>query len=169
MSADSFRPSKSQRRIIRHNQDLLISLRQPPLVSDEKFELYDRYTRDWHGKADSDFEGFESFLYDSPVDTLEFEYRDQTGALLAVGICDVCSRSLSSVYFYFDPRQARRGLGTYGALREIAFAAERKIPYYYLGYWVRGCAAMEYKQSFRPNQVLSSDGVWRDGRSMDRR
>jgi arginine-tRNA-protein transferase len=132
-------------------------------MSDEKFELYARYSRDWHGKQDETIEEFESFLYRSPVETIEFEYRDQSDALLAVGICDVCELSLSSVYFYFDPRYAERALGTYGALREIAFAAERKVPYYYLGYWVNGCGSMQYKASFRPYEILCNDGVWRKG------
>ena len=71
--------------------------------------------------------------------------------------------SLSSVYFYYDPDEARRGLGTFGALHEIESAAREGIPYYYLGYWVAGCGAMEYKAGFRPNEVLCGDGVWRPG------
>ena len=68
---------------------------------------------------------FEAFLYDSPTGTIEFEYRLPAGRLIAVGICDLTPRSLSSVYFFFDPDESRRrGLGTYGALHEIAFARE---------------------------------------------
>jgi arginyl-tRNA--protein-N-Asp/Glu arginylyltransferase len=160
---DSFWPSKSQRRTLRRNADVIVSVNPRPVVSDEKFALYTRYTRDWHGKDDGDdFAGFESFLYASPVDTIEFEYRDATGRLLAVGICDGCADSLSSVYFYFDPAESKRGLGTFGALREIEYARERGMPFYYLGYWISGCGAMEYKSSFRPNQLLGTDGVWRD-------
>src|SRR2546423_296124 len=94
-----------------------------------------------------------------PVRTIEFEYRDQAGALLAVGICDVCESSLSTVYFYFDPEHRQRGLGTFGAVREIAHAREHGIPYYYLGYWIRGCGSMSYKASFRPHQLLGTDGI----------
>jgi len=140
-----------------------------PEPTAEKFELYGRYTTQWHGKSPGeegqDLEGrwetFESFLYDSPVDTLEFCYRDPTGRLLAVGICDVCPQSLSSVYFYFDPADARRGLGTFGAVYEIEFARAKGMPHYYLGYWVAGCAAMQYKSTFRPCEILDTDGEWR--------
>jgi arginine-tRNA-protein transferase len=38
---------------------------------------------------------------------------------------------------------------------------ENLIPYYYLGYWVRGCRTMDYKAAFRPCQLLCSDGIWR--------
>ena len=160
-----FRPSKSQRRCGRRNADLSFSVDEP-VATDEKYDLYLRYLADRFGRGNAGEEGrdgFERFLYDSPVETLEFSYRDRAGRLLAVGICDLCRESLSSVYFYYDPAESRRGLGTFGALREIATAARLGIPYYYLGFWVSGCASMEYKADFRPNEVLDGDGVWRPG------
>ena len=162
---ESFRPSKSQRRCVRRNGDLAITVAEP-VATDEKHDLYLRYLAGRFGREGPDEEGreaFERFLYESPVETLEFAYRDAAGRLLAVGICDVCPRSLSSVYFYHEPAESRRGLGTFGALREIETAAALGIPYYYLGYWVSGCGAMEYKADFRPNEVLDPDGVWRPG------
>lgn len=157
-----FKPDKSQRRCWRRNQDLRAGLGEP-VATDEKYDLYRRYVTQWHGRdgGDEDRASFESFLYDSPVDTVEFTYRDTDGRLLAVGICDLCPRSLSSVYFYFDPAEAKRGLGTYGALYEIETAARLGVPYYYLGYWVEACAAMRYKADFRPAEVLCPDGAWR--------
>ena len=100
----------------------------------------------------ADRESVAAFLYDSPTETLEFTYRDAAGRLLAVGICDVSANSLSSVYFYFDPAAARRGLGTLGALREIEFCRQHAIPYYYLGFWIHDCPAMAYKANFRPHE-----------------
>ena len=159
-----FQPGKSQRRCMRRNSDLIV-MPGRPAASDEKFELYRRYIRDWHGRPEvEDPAAFEAFLYESPLATsVEFEYRDSASRLLAVGICDLCPRSLSSVYYYFDPAESRRGLGTFGALYEIQFAAERGLLYYYLGYWVKGCGAMEYKQAFRPSELLATDGAWRAG------
>lgn len=157
----TFRPSKSQRRCANRNADLTVMI-GAPRVSGEKFNLYRRYVTGWHGREDvEDSLAFESFLYDSPLDSLEFEYRDAAGTLLAVGICDPCPTALSSVYFYFDPAHRRRGLGTFGALYEIAFAARANTPYYYLGYWVEGCRTMQYKHDFRPYELLDGDGVWR--------
>ena len=63
--------------------------------------------------------------------------------------------------FYFDPAEDRRGLGTYGVLREIAHARDAGIPYYYLGFWIDGCRTMLYKRDLRPNELLHPDGVWR--------
>ena len=159
---ERFTPSKAQRRCRRRNSDLRVTVGRP-VSTREKFDLYRRYVAGWHGKQRETRGEFDSFLYDSPVDTIEFCYREAASdALLAVGICDVCTRSLSSVYFYFDPAHARRGLGTFGALVEIEQARALGVAHYYLGYWVRACASMSYKSSFRPNQVLDTDGVWRE-------
>ena len=159
----TFAASKSQRRCGRKNLDLKVTAGEPE-ATDEKFDLYRRYATDWHGKPaeEEDWATFESFLYDSPVETVEYCYRDGTGRLLAVGLCDECPQSLSSVYLYHDPAEHRRGLGTFGGLYEIEAARALGIPHYYLGYWVSGCGAMQYKANFRPCEVLHPDGVWRE-------
>jgi arginine-tRNA-protein transferase len=156
---EHFSPSKSQRRRLRKNADLSIHI-DSPHISDEKFALYCRYLQQWHGDGEQSREAFEQFLYDSPLRTIEFEYRDRRGELLAVGICDVCPQALSSVYFYFEPSRAARGLGTYGVLREIEYARSLGIPHYYLGYWVSGCGAMQYKANFAAAELLATDGRW---------
>ncbi len=156
----TFKPSKSQRRCLNRNSDLQITSSRPQCTS-EKFELYRRYiSLRHHQPAEQDASVFEQFLYRSPIQTTETCYRDRWGRLLAVGICDMCRQSVSSVYFYFDPDASRRGLGTAGALVEIDLARKLGIPYYYLGYWVQGCGAMEYKASFRPCEILHPDGMW---------
>ncbi len=156
-----FAMSASQRRCLRRNEDLAVHAGRPALT-DEKFALYSRYVHDWHRRPEeADRDSLKSFLYDSPTDTVEFTYRDPAGELLAVGICDVSSASLSSVYFYFDPRHAKRSLGTFGALYELAWCQERGLAYYYLGYWVRDCQAMAYKSTFRPHELMGDDGSWK--------
>ena len=156
-----FSPNKSQRRCWRQNQGIAVTVASP-CADREAFDLYTRYVRQWHGgdlEKDSTSD-FEQFLYDSPVESIEFKYRDQSGRLLAVGICDVSSNALSSVYFYFDPEQSQRNLGTFGALYELEFARATKMEHYYLGYWIEGCGTMEYKSRFRPFELLGTDGVW---------
>src|SRR5207244_932118 len=121
-----------------------------------------RYRRGWHhDDRPHSFEDFVSFLYDSPVQTIEFCYRDAGGKLIGVGICDVCPHSLSSVYFYFDPAEARRSFGTFSILYDLEVTRLAAIPFYYLGFWVNGCASMQYKANFHPHELLHPDGVWR--------
>lgn len=158
---DDFTPNKSMRRCRRRNDDLTITIDEPQLT-EEKYDLYRRYVEGRHpGDQDEDIHKLRGFLYESPIETIEFTYRDGTGRLLAVGICDVCSRSISSVYFFFDPAGASRGLGNFGALMEIDYARQLRIPYWYPGFWVKGCRAMEYKSSFRPCELLQADGSWK--------
>ena len=156
----TFAPSKSQRRAAKRNADLVIAIGRPT-PTQEKFDLYERYCARWHERKEAETpEGFVRFLYESPVNSIEFTYR-LGDRLVGVGICDQSERSLSSVYFYFDPDEAARSLGTFSALREIDHAREQGIPHYYLGYWVRGCDAMLYKANFGPAEVLGADGEWR--------
>ena len=83
------------------------------------------------------------------------------GTLAAVGVCDASNRSLSSVYFYFDPAESRRGLGNFGVLQEIDFCRRHGIAHLYLGYWVCDAPAMSYKTRYLPYELLCTDGVWR--------
>jgi arginine-tRNA-protein transferase len=160
----TFSPDKSQRRAWRNNQDITVTI-APPVADAENYALYTRYLHQWHGRepVEDSPENFERFLYDSPVPSLEFRYRDGLGNLLAVGICDVCADTLSSVYFYFDPRESRRSLGTFGAIYELDYAKADKLNYYYLGYWIEGCATMQYKSRFRPYELLTPAGIWTPG------
>src|SRR5437762_1574198 len=87
--------------------------------------------------------------------------RGSAGRVIGSGICDMCDQSLSSVYFYFEPAEARRGLGTFSALKELAAARRMGVPYYYLGYWIDGCMSMQYKARFNPHEFLGADGIWR--------
>jgi leucyl-tRNA---protein transferase len=158
-----FSPNKSLRRCRRRNGDVRVEIAAASM-SDEKLDLYRRYRAGRHeGTGDDTADSLRDFLYCSPADAIEFTYRDGAGKLLGVGICDVCALSLSSVYYFFDPGESRRGLGNFGALVEIDYARTKEIPHWYLGYWVKGCRAMEYKANFRPHELLHPDGVWRRG------
>jgi arginine-tRNA-protein transferase len=160
---DQFKATKSQRRVMRKNTDVTVRV-APPEATQEKWELYDHYQRQWHRKKANeadDIAGFVTFLYRSPIDSLEFEYRDKWGRLLGVGLTDVCPQSLSSVYFFFDPREAWRSLGTFSAMYEIQWALQMKMKYWYAGYWIKNCESMSYKSRFGPAERLATDGVWR--------
>lgn len=159
---ETFTPSKSQRRCQRRNADLIVEVGQP-LPTAEKFELYQRYVADRHDETDATFESFCDFLYSSSIPTIEFTYGTPDRRLIGIGICDISASVLSSVYFYFDPSERKRSIGTFGALTEIAFAREHGVAHYYLGYWINACDAMRYKTDFGPYELLGADGVWRAG------
>ena len=155
----SFRPSKSQRRAWRRNQDVTVTI-GTPRYTEEKWDVYARYLADQHdGTMSDDPSDLQQFLYTSATDTLEFVYR-LDGKVVAVGIVDAADRSLSSVYFFFDPAHGRRSLGVFGALVEIEECRRRGLPHWYLGYYIRECRRMNYKADYRPCELLTPDGRW---------
>ena len=159
-----FRPSKSQRRVLKRNIDVKMELSEPRLTP-EKVDLYQRYLAAQHQGTPQDGgeASMRDFLYTSCTATLEACYRDARGALLGVTILDLCRESLSSVYHFFEPREAKRSLGVYSILAEIELCRAKDLPWFYLGYWIKGCPTMEYKASYQPFELLV-DGVWKRAR-----
>jgi len=79
--------------------------------------------------------------------------------LVAVGVLDILPNCVSSVYFFYDPDLMPLSLGTYGALREIAFVRQlarthRNLTNYYMGFYIHSCVKMRYKGSFTPSFLL---------------
>lgn len=169
---DRFTASKSDRRILRRNADLVVTASVPKWTT-EKAELYARYLRDWHQTdthaVEQAGDDLRAFLYEPAVASIEMEYRTSAGKLVGVGILDVAASALSSVYFYFDATERKRSLGHYSMLREIELARQAGMTHHYLGYFVANCRKMAYKRRYRPCEVLSiSETAWQgspDGRT----
>lgn len=160
LDVPAFRRNRAQRRCWRRNADLLASVGRPE-PSDEKHALYRRYLAARHdGQMSGSREEFDEFLHDAAPFTEEVAFRLQ-GRLLGAGIYDLLPQAISAVYFYFDPDLAARSPGVYNVLWLLERCRQLGLPWLYLGYHVAGCAAMEYKGSFRPHQVLGDDGSWR--------
>ena len=175
---DTFRPSRSQRRALKRAAGVEMAV-GPPDFTPEKFELYRRHKQRFERttaelnlppdltRGVEDAEVFEMAFYERFQFTRECTYRVD-GKLVGVGLVDVASRLVSSIYFFFDPDHARLSLGTYSALCEIELARDLGVPHYYLGYVVHGNPSMRYKAQFRPNEIF--DGVvWRPHRGADGR
>ena len=137
-----------------------------PTVSRAKLELYKRFHQFQHvskgwphlgSYARSDYE--ESFV-DNPFANEEWCFY-LGSRLVGVGYVDSLAEGLSAIYFYYDPDERGRSLGTYNVLSLIRGAAARRLSHVYLGYYVEGCQSLEYKARFRPNETLNSDGAWR--------
>ncbi|TRZ02385.1 hypothetical protein DNTS_021095 [Danionella cerebrum] len=105
---------------------------------------------------------FKRFLCDSPLlaesppDGPEAGYGSfhqqywLDGRIVAVGVVDILPSCVSSVYLYYHPDFSTLSLGTYSALREIAFTRQLhqqspKLAYYYLGFYIHSCPKMRYK------------------------
>jgi arginine-tRNA-protein transferase len=156
----AFRPNRSQQRAWRANHDVSIEI-GPPSVSDAHRSLYDRFHRHQSrekGWRDPEADGAETFL-DNPFATEEWRYT--TGdRLLGIGYVDRLPQALSAIYFYWDPDERSRSLGTFNVLSIIERARTVGVPHVYLGYYVEGCRSLAYKANFQPNEVLGPDGSW---------
>lgn len=156
----SFRPTRSQRRAARRNEDVTVE-RLRPSVSAEHLRLYNRHSRE-RGLSLREQPATETdyrfFLVETSVDSWEVRYL-VGGRLIAVSILDFGDRAVSSVYHYFDPGEARRSMGVFSVLREIELCRELGMEWYYLGLYVEACAHLNYKAEYHPHQRRIG-GVW---------
>jgi arginine-tRNA-protein transferase len=155
-----FKPTRTQRKIWHRHQNL-----QPhtaPLHwEQEHFELYQRYQSGRHPGAGMDEDSktqYTQFLLTSRVDSMLVEFRSPSGELRMVSMIDTLATGLSSVYTFFDP-DAAGSLGTYGILWQIDLCRTLRLPWLYLGYWIKESRKMAYKSRFRPHQILDN-GIW---------
>lgn len=155
----NFRPSRTQRRLISRNSDLL---RYPceAWATDAQYDLFRRYLEDRHadgGMADMDAFDFASMIDETPVNSSVVEYLlpDAKGNRKLIGACltDILSDGLSMVYSFFEPGEDARSLGAYMILDHIRMASEMNLDHVYLGYWVSGSRKMDYKTSYRPFEL----------------
>jgi arginine-tRNA-protein transferase len=152
---DGFAPNRSQRRCLKRNADLVYS-DAPARFGEQVFDLYRRYLGARHpggGMDDAEREDFGRFLTSPWSPTRFFEYR-LDGRLVAVAVTDVTRFGLSSVYTFYEPAEAARGLGTYCILHQVAECRRRGLPHLYLGYWIDGHPKMGYKRCFQPLELL---------------
>jgi arginine-tRNA-protein transferase len=158
---DAFRPDRSQVRAWKANADSVRIEFGEPSLSPQKQALFDKFHDHQHdakGWPRQTGEETASFV-DNPFPTEEWcYYVDER--LVAVGYVDALPEGLSAMYFFYDPDERRRSLGTFNVLSVIESARLRGLPHAYLGYYVEGCRSLEYKGRFRPNEVLADEGRW---------
>lgn len=162
----TFQPNRSQRRAWKKNENELALQIREPSVSAAKLTLYDRFHRfqsqkkGWPEYPAKDAASYRESFVHNPFFTEEWCYF-LGGKLVAVGYVDALPRGLSAIYFFYEPKLRERSLGTFNVLQVIEQARRRGIPHVYLGYYVAGCASLEYKAGYRPNEILAPDGNWR--------
>lgn len=155
-----FQPDRSQRRNLRQNADLQVGW-EPPVLTERHYELYERYISGRH--ADGEMyppdrgQAAQFLLADWSASRLLT--LSEGGRLLAVLVADLTDDGLSAVYSFFDPDEARRGLGVRAILALIEKAATAGLSYVYLGYYIADCRKMNYKAGFRPLEQFEA-GQW---------
>lgn len=147
-----FKMSKSLRNTWnKANKSLRVTIEKPHF-SDRAYEIYKKHSHLRFEQEAGDKEHFiESFyLPSAPMLQTNIFYKKE---LMGVGYLDICDDGMSSVYFAFDPDISEFSPGTYSILAEIEHVKKLNMPYYYLGYWVKNCEALNYKQRFKPHET----------------
>lgn len=156
-----FSPSRGQLRTWRRNQDMEI-VNRPAGFDEEHFRLYRRYLGMRHagGGMDNPSEAnYMEFLCATWSETIFFELRLH-GRLAAVAVTDIMQNGLSAVYSFYDPDFHRRSLGRYSILFQVEEARRRDLEWLYLGYWIKQCRKMSYKDEYHPLEFYV-DNDWR--------
>src|SRR5262249_996094 len=136
---ERFRPNRSQPRAVAANADLRVTI-GTPAVEAERLALYDRFhafqarNKSWPEHGPQDASEFAHSFVDNPFPTEEWRYF-QGERLIGIGYADVLPEGMSAIYFFYDPDERRRSLGTFNVLCLIEAAARRRLPYLYLGYY----------------------------------
>jgi leucyl-tRNA---protein transferase len=165
VSAHEFVPTRSHRRNLLKNADLQVRIVQA-CYQQEHFELYCRYIDARHpggGMQTQDPDQYMSFLASPWSDTLFCELRLRS-TLLGVAIIDRLDSGLSAMYTFYEPTLSKRGLGTYAVLWQIQETSRLGLPWLYLGYWIKECDKMSYKDYFRPLQTFYG-GQWHEAKN----
>ncbi|XPV69305.1 MAG: arginyltransferase [Halarcobacter sp.] len=156
----NYKFSRSEKRVFRKNMDTKLYIQAPSLTLDH-LRLYDKYHHRMNKKKDWVYSPIEPAEYDrSYVQgkdefTKEFLYvRDNK--LIGVALVDILSKSISSIYCFYDHDYDYLSIGKFSILAQIKIAKELNIPYIYLGYWIKDHLSMGYKESYTPFEVLKN-------------
>lgn len=154
-----FSVSKSQRRILRKNQDLRIVIR-PIEITHEKEILFERHKERFdHGIPETLFDFLSFSPSNVPCEAQEIcIYKDEK--LLAASFFDVGEKAVSGIYAMFAPEEKSRSLGILTMLYEIEFALENEKSFYYQGYAYDGESFYDYKKRFRAIEFFDWQGNW---------
>jgi leucyl-tRNA---protein transferase len=165
INLQKFQLSKSQRKVLRKNGDLDISLAVPKLTP-EKHELFHKHTARFNqNKPESLYSFLSDYCHVLPVPGAEIVVSENEN-LIACSYSHVGENCLNSTYCYFDPAHQARSLGLLTLLVEIIYAIKMNKKYYYLGYCYNIPSQFDYKKKFNGLEVMDWETLkWND---MDR-
>lgn len=163
--------TKSQRRVLRKNEETKIVIQRPQLTS-KHLDLFEKYhshmkdKRDWNHETTTPKHYYASFVHGYGDFGYEILYyiKDE---LVGVDLIDILPQGISSIYFYYDPSFEKYSLGTYSMLQQIKMAKDNDLSWIYMGYYVKSCQSLEYKSRYTPYLVLQGrpfdkhDPVWK--------
>ncbi len=161
IDATNYRFSKSAKRTIRKNQNTKIKI-QKPTITIQHLSLYEKYhkhmelKKDWKHYALSPNSYHELYVNGAMEFGKEILYFVDD-KLVGVDLVDFLANGLSSIYFFYDPDYAHLSLGRFSLYQQIYMAQTNKLPWVYLGYYVKECPSLKYKADYKPYEILKGE------------
>jgi arginyl-tRNA--protein-N-Asp/Glu arginylyltransferase len=159
----NFKHSRSQKRLLNKNKNFIIKISDH--ADRQYFALYQRYIDKVHQQGPmypASKQHYDEFIKSSWNTCLFIEVYDQD-KLISVSVTDIIKSQntidWSAFYCFYDPDYKDYSLGKYAVLKQIELAQERQVNCLYLGYYIKDCQKMNYKNQFKPHQKLI-DGQW---------
>jgi arginine-tRNA-protein transferase len=169
--AAQFSPTASQRRVLRKNQAVRAEL-HPLFAAPETIDLYNRYQRFMHQHRGWELQranaaSYHDMFLSGPAALGRQWLYFLEDKLVGVAIMDLAPHAVSLVYFFHDPEWRAQSPGVFSVLNQLLYAQSNGLHYAYLGYWIKDCQSMNYKNRFRPYEMLDdylkeeNDPLWR--------
>jgi len=153
-----FKANRNQKRTVKKNSD--VEVKFFPLTADEEnIELCGRFLAERYPRENNSARGyFHDFFITTIVSCAQLQFRVD-GRLIGTSIVDIGYNWLNAVYFYFDPEESKRSLGTFNIMTLVDVCLDWGIEYLYLGYLIDEVPAMSYKRNFTPCYIYQN-GIW---------
>jgi leucyl-tRNA---protein transferase len=144
LNLEKFQFSKSQRRVLRRNEDLTVKWVRASL-HEEVCTLFQRHK----GRFETNVpEHLSNFLGEQPGQLItchECQVWEDT-ELVAASFMEASTQAGSGVYGVFEPTITDRSLGLFTMLTEIRWCLEHGMKYYYSGYATHEPSHYDYKK-----------------------
>ena len=162
LHVEEFSPNRNQRRTFKKNEDVEVKV-LPLRACAETLALCEKFLRARYPRESNTARGYyRDFFFNNIVTTAQLQYR-VADRLVGTAIVDIGSNWVNAVYFYFDPDESSRSLGTYNILHLVELCRKWDAQYLYLGYLIHSVSAMGYKKDYRPHHLFSNN-TWQAGK-----
>lgn len=161
IDANNYRFSKSARRTIRKNSNTKILIQKPTLTRDH-LNLYEKYHKKMETKKGWKHYSLSPSSYHELYVSGAMNFGKEVlyfvdDKLVGVDLIDIISDGISSIYFFYDPNYAYLSLGKFSLYQQILIAQNYKLPWIYLGYYVKNCPSLSYKADYKPFEIMKNE------------
>jgi len=156
--------SRSQKRCNNKNKQVTAEAKKP-VYDETHYQIYAQYVTSRHpggGMDEPDDDKYLDFLTSKWSYTTFIEFQEN-GKVIGVAATDIVEDGLSAVYTFFNPsaEYQKRSLGVFSILWQIEEAQRRGLEWLYLGYWIKDCNKMSYKDNYQPLEYFYNH-LWHD-------